>query len=165
MGRLSRNFIIAAALLASCSSIAVGDASDGWLCIADQAVGFVYDKHRKSWAPQDLSTDLKFIVRKPNSGDMDTILRRHLDPTSVSYVVLLIGQSSFPLIICENSPGAENHLMTCESGLLNFSINTRLLRMQFYFGVGYLHQAYEFYREKVDNPDTPSIVIGRCSTL
>jgi hypothetical protein len=55
--------------------------------------------------------------------------------------------------------------MTCESGLLNFSINTRLLRMQFYFGVGYLHQAYEFYREMVDNPDTPAIVIGRCSTL
>ena len=163
--RLLSMIISIVVLIASYGVVRAADVANGWLCIADEATGFVYDKYTKSWAAKNgVLTDDKFVVRKPTIGDIESLRRFHLDTASASYVVLQVGQS-LPPIICSNPPGAENDLMICESGLRNFSMNSRLLRMQFYYGVGYLHQDFKFSETAVDNPDSPLIAIGKCSPL
>ncbi len=42
--------------------------AEGWICIADQASGFTYDKKAKKWKATALKTEAKYIIRRPNDG-------------------------------------------------------------------------------------------------
>jgi hypothetical protein len=50
--------------------------------------------------------------------------------------------------------------MICGEGLEQFVMNVRLLRMQHYVGIGYLHQDDGVFPDESKNPSTPFIQIG-----
>ena len=43
--------------------------AEGWICIADQASGFTYDKKAKKWKATALKTEAKYIIRRPKPDD------------------------------------------------------------------------------------------------
>jgi hypothetical protein len=77
-----------------------------------------------------------------------------------AYVVEQLG--SMPTYVCEYPPNKFG-LMFCGDGLDRFTINVRLLRMQYIQGAGYVTQDKEAYG--ILSKGTPFIEIGRCSPL
>jgi hypothetical protein len=109
----------------------------GWLCIADKASGFKYDPVTRSWDASSLQTDHRYLVREPTSKDYE-FLKAMGVAAPVSYVVVEFGDpDQFPAECPE--PPKENGLLLCGSGLNRFfALNTKRLRMQRYYGLGYV---------------------------
>ncbi len=143
----------------------------GWLCVADKAAGFRYNKSTKSWSAAVFTTDSKYVVRIPTDKDikeLESINQVSQHSTPPAYIVRVLGQDDDMSIVpatCENPPSAETGLMVCEGGLMQFAVNVHLLRMQRYYGIGYLHQDGKLFPSFEDHPGTPYIEIGRCSPL
>jgi hypothetical protein len=132
-----------------------------WLCVADMATGFHYTKSTQSWSVGEFKTGDKYIVRPPNTEDIK-------DVEMPAYVVRALGKtddmSLFPEM-CKNPPDAKSGIMICDGGLTQFAVNTHLLRMQRYYGLGYLHQDSSAFGNPDEDPVTPYIEIGQCSAL
>jgi hypothetical protein len=142
-----------------------------WLCVSDMATGFHYTKSTQSWSIGEFKTGDKYIVRPPNAEDIKDVekFRFYSDNNQLpAYIVRALGKtddmSSFPEM-CKNPPDAKSGIMICDGGLTQFAVNTHLLRMQRYYGLGYLHDSSAFGNFDDDNPANPYIEIGQCSSL
>ena len=144
----------------------------GWLCVADQATGFYYRKSTGSWSVGEFKAGDRYIVRPPNAEDIRDAekFRFYSNNNELpAYIVRALGKSDdmslFPEM-CRNPPDARSGIMICQGGLTQFAVNTRLLRMQRYYGLGYLHQdSGAFEHSTDDEPAAPYIEIGQCSSL
>jgi hypothetical protein len=165
--------VVAAGLLAGVGAGATAaDTQRGWLCVADKAIGFRYDKLTKSWADSRFSTNGKYIVRHPIPDDLKEAQQLGdyaAGDVPPAYIARDFGSDNdIPLIvvICNGAPDEKSGIMLCDHGLAQFAINTHLLRMQRFYGIGYLHQDKSaFGPQFADAPDSPLIEIGRCSPL
>ena len=142
-----------------------------WLCVADMATGFHYTKSTQSWSVGEFKTGDKYIVRPPNTEDIKDVEKFRFYNNSnelPAYVVRALGKtddmSLFPEM-CKNPPDAKSGIMICDGGLTQFAVNTHLLRMQRYYGLGYLHQDSSAFGNPDEDPVTPYIEIGQCSAL
>ena len=144
----------------------------GWLCVADMATGFHYTKSTRSWSIGEFKTGDKYIVRPPNDEDIKYVEKfRSYSSTNElpAYVVRALGKTDDMSLLpemCKNPPDAKSGIMICDGGLTQFAVNVHLLRMQRYYGLGYLHQdSSAFGNSDEDSPATPYIEIGQCSSL
>jgi hypothetical protein len=148
------------------------DGQKGWLCVADQATGFYYRKSTGSWSVGEFKAGDRYIVRPPNAEDIKDAEKFRFysnDNELPAYVVRALGKSDDMSLVpemCRNPPDARSGIMICQGGLTQFAVNTRLLRMQRYYGLGYLHQdSGAFEHSTDDEPAAPYIEIGQCSSL
>ena len=66
--------VVASVLIVGIGTKAMAaDAPEGWLCVADKATGFVYNKATISLVSENLRTDSKYLVRPPNNEHMNRI--------------------------------------------------------------------------------------------
>ena len=130
------------------AAVAQDDEPDQYLCIADQATGFIYEDG--SWRSANFDVgDNKYIVRR--AKESDGILAEGKEWGYVAF-----GTQNF--VGCDQVGPA----FTCSpfgQGLLgNFVVNLSTLRYQRYYPFGYTNGG--------DSPDdTPLIEIGKCSPL
>jgi hypothetical protein len=149
--------------------------ADGWLCVSDKSTGFSYDKFTKSWNISNFHADNKYIVRRPNAkdiktwGDIDSTL--HLE-----YLMFPMGEEVLfdgftpnerpcdqPISQVNAKESLYSGVLICKWGLDTFSINTRTLRMQYHYAMGYIQQGNGPL--PYDQVDTPFLEIGKCSPL
>jgi hypothetical protein len=155
---------VAAGLLISVAARAgTAGPSSGWLCVAETASGFVYNKNRREWVPTTLAVDKQYVVRKPDSDEL-FILRMvyGIEWIPSVYVVVEIG-TNHPLA-CRNLDSKIDRIQ-CNGRFAQFTINPQSLRMEMISNYGYLPQYRDFNRARTDEPDTPIIENGRCSPL
>jgi hypothetical protein len=69
---LATALILAGVLQVKMIATGQGQSRDAWLCIAEQAIGFKYNKARKDWhaAIFDISNE-KYVIRHQRAGDLD----------------------------------------------------------------------------------------------
>lgn len=139
-----------------CLLVIAGSAgADGWLCVADSATGFRYDKASGTWKPTVLKTDEKLVVRRPNNQDLAEYLK------SKEWVVQVVGEA-IPFASCDRD--FEDKLLTCGTPRGGFEFSADSLR----FIVTSAWRALDSDAELAalnHDPDTPYLEIGRCTAL
>lgn len=114
------------------------------LCIAEQAIGFVYNETRNKWEPALIDvSDSKYTFRKSDDG---------------SYEFIEFGER-LPVATCSkiNSYG----FGSCSDSLFDLTINVQSLRYQLIYPFGYTAAP-----SQVDQPgNAPHIEIGECTQL
>ena len=153
---LATALILACVLQVKMIATGRGQSRDAWLCIAEHAIGFKYNKARKDWhaAIFDISNE-KYVIRHQRAGDFDAetsdILKQ---PNDEMWSVETVG--SPPAATCGYFNRANR--LFCEGILSEFIFNRQTLRFQYYYKGEFLWPPNE-----ARNPDTPSIAIGRCT--
>jgi hypothetical protein len=156
---------VAVALIARVGTGAIAaDAPAGWLCVAEKATGFHYDKTTKAWNVATFNSDEKFLFRKPNDDE----IRRYRSTLGGSwkpaaYIVIRLGKVTPPDVLpktCGDLIPAFGTIK-CQSTFEEFVINTKLSRFQMTSEEGYITQS----DDKESDAATPFIEIGRCAPL
>jgi hypothetical protein len=118
-------------------------AQTGYLCVADMAVGFSYDKTRNAWKHTNFNTrGQKFLLAKSSTGGWEW--KR-------------FGEK-FSLDTCEKEFNSAGY-MHCD-GFNTIVMSKENLRFQMYYAVGYVSA-----KPGSEGGDTPSITIGTCAPL
>ena len=160
MIRISRLAISGASLLLTTYPCRATDQPTEWICVAEQATGFKYDAVTKTWSTTIFEANTKYIVRRPEINE--TKLPDKLIPP---YIWCEFGkQCDWESRQCQHPPSEDTGLMVCGSDLDHFAINTKLLRMQRYYGSGYLNQGVGLF-EDAKHPDDVAVEVGTCSPL
>ena len=138
---MARIFAAIAFIAGLAPAIALADAQ-AYLCIADQAVGFRYDKNPKAWKSTLFSVkDERYILKLED---------KHWHWSKLG--------SSFE--------GTCNDFTTADTigcvGTDEVLFNRTTLRYQLYYPFGYIAQ---MTLESFEGSDTPYIEIGRCSEM
>jgi hypothetical protein len=116
------------------------DAPTGWLCVAEKATGFAYDKQKKAWTIAEFDADRKFLVRQPNTDELSLFRKLNGDDSKPpSYVVRIIGDTILPPMPC-GEPSFEIRTIKCDWYQVQFIINPDTLRMEWYSSYGYIDQ-------------------------
>lgn len=117
-------------------------AQSAYVCVADMAVGFRFDKSSNSWRHANFNTKgQKFLLAKNSSG---------------SWEWTRFGEK-FSLVSCEKDFNPD--YMHC-GGMEQVVMNRTNLRFQIYYSFGYLG-----WKSGGEGGDTPSITIGTCASL
>ena len=121
---------------------------DSYICVAESAVGFDYNKTSSQWQRKDFKTESKYVVSKSSDG-------------SKGWEVKKIGQS-------EGTPCRsgfdENGFIRC-SGILDFLMNNKSLRYIVAHIYGYVIKDYPKGGPLEEGSLTPYLEIGKCSPL
>ena len=130
-------------------SVAADAVADSYLCMADQATGFRFDKSTKKWSAAnfDVSSD-KYIVARSKDA-------------SYTWVVTKAGDDQ-PLFYCKDDIGPSDQVLDCNlfDSSFHFDVNTlrfTAIRVQGYIvpsGVG-----------RNEGDAEPLIEIGTCAPL
>lgn len=125
-------------------------AAESYLCAADMATGFSFDKATKQWNATTFKPDKKYIVNKSLSK-------------KATWEVKEVG-TKYPLVGYKEDFSSEGYLYC--NGFLKFKMNNKSLRFLSAYLMGY----YEDYTdqepgEPEEGEDTPYIAIGKCSPL
>src|SRR5262245_28125630 len=67
------------------------DALKGWLCVAERASGFRYNKANKTWQPESFQTDKRYIIRPPSDTDIKRL--QLYGREAPAFVVLELGKA------------------------------------------------------------------------
>jgi hypothetical protein len=126
-------------------------AGDSYICIADMATGFSFDKSRRQWSSANFKATGKYIVSKATIGEN-------------AWDVKEVG-APIPMSFCKNDFN-EFGLLTCD-GLFQFRMSKNNLRFIRTALIGYWNDDLkgskgEFLKEGANEP---SIEIGKCSPL
>ncbi len=142
--------ILASVVLVALSTSAPVSAHDDpkWLCVAEQATGFIYKAGR--WAPTifNVSTQ-KYIVGKG---------KQIYGTEDIRYGVTKIGEKN--PIPCRLNDRSDDWLICGWGQIESFHINITRLRYVYTSAYGYASPKYTN-----ENKDTPRIEIGSCSLL
>ena len=139
-----KNILVLTAVLFS----GVVNATDGYICIADKSTGFTSENGE--WQPVNFDVaEKRYFVRKATEEDVQS---------TAPWVYGEFGQSVLAGQCDEPFPTG---LMNCHSGTEEFKLNTKTMRYQLYYWVGYVVSHDRGVRRR----DTPFIEIGKCSPL
>jgi len=120
-----------------------------YLCIADSAVGFIFNKSTKAWNRTFIQTDRKYIISKSESiYDV--------------WEVNVIGDD-FPFSGCKEDFNDDGNLF-CE-GLSDFRFNKYNLRFLKIYPIGYWNEFRGVMKNYKEGNNTPYMEIGKCSPL
>ena len=80
-----------------------------WLCVAEKATGFTYNKYNEDWEQVNFKAEDKYIIKPGEKPPM--------------IVVTLIGDE-YPMIYCSEGYNEGGNLV-CDGGLSKFEFNSR----------------------------------------
>jgi hypothetical protein len=121
---------------------------DSYVCVAESAVGFDYNKTAKKWERSDFKTESKYVVSKSSEAGK-------------GWEVKKIGQSEG--ISCGDGFD-ENGFIRC-SGIIDFLMNNESLRYIVSHLYGYVIKEYPKGSQLEEGSLKPYLEIGRCSPL
>ncbi len=122
-----------------------------YLCVAEQAAGFSYDKATKEWKNATFKASSKYLISKA-------------DGTWGAFQVTRIGDDS-PFIFCKSDFNEASFLL-CSAGLAaigDFNFNKTNGRYLYSSPFGYYNVLPEANNITDENSDTPFLEIGKCS--
>jgi len=123
-------------------------AADFYICTADKSTGFIYKDNEWQAANFDVNQN-RYLVRKATEDDLH------------SNVPWLYGEIGQPVLAGECDEPFVTGLLNCRSAGQDFRMNTKTMRSQLYYWIGYVASNDTGVRPI----DTPFIEIGRCSPL
>jgi hypothetical protein len=121
---------------------------DSYLCVAESAVGFSFNKASQQWERANFKADKKYLVSKSSEGGK-------------TWEVKEMGQSEGTT--CEEGFN-ENGFIKCK-GLLDFTMNKNSLRYILVHPYGYVVKEYKKGGFLEEGALTPYLEIGKCSPL
>jgi len=134
-------------------------ATDSYICVAESATGFKFEKQLKQWSPTAFKTSDKFIVRRPKAEELKLV-------KNASWVVMKVG-SDMPNSVCTKDFN-EYGFLFCE-GFEKFDMNRKSLRFLSAYLIGYVGDSIpgESSGDKrmAEGSNTPSLQIGTCAAL
>ena len=139
-------------VLLCCLLTTMVSAGESYLCVADMATGFKYNKTIDKWESVNFNVDdSKYIVSRSKAKN-------------TAWEVKQIGQQ-YPLATCKDDFG-ENGYLFCELVRI-FKMNKINLRFICIYPFGYYNESPKgkkdvFYK---DGADSPHVEIGKCSPL
>ena len=130
-------------------SVGVGAVADSYLCMADQATGFRFDRATKTWgsASFDVSSD-KYIVARSKDE-------------SYTWAVTKAGDDQ-PLFYCKDDIGADDQVLLCSVFDPSFHFDVRTLRFTAIRVHGYIVPSGD---GRSEGDAEPLIEIGKCAPL
>ncbi len=130
-------------------SVGVAAQDTSYLCMADQATGFRFDKTTKKWsaATFDVSSD-KYIVARSKDE-------------SYTWVVTKVGDDQ-PLFYCKDNIGADDQILDCNLFDPSFHFDVRTLRFTAIRVQGYIVPSGHGRNE---GDAEPLMEIGTCAPL
>ena len=128
--------------------LGISNAADGYICVAVKSTGFTYENGE--WISANFDVDEKrYLVRKRTDTD------EHSDSP------WLYGEFGESVLAGQCDEPYSTGLMNCRSGTEDFKLNTKTMRYQLYYWVGYVASNDTGVRRR----DTPFLEIGKCSPL
>ena len=129
-------------------SVGAGAQADSYLCIADQATGFKFNKTTKTWAPATFNvTDDKFVISRSKT-------EKHV------WKMTIVGEKQ-PYTCRDQTPEYEDNLF-CDVAFTKFQFSLESLRYMSVHPFGYVDPFTELFKE---GGQTPYMQIGKCSPL
>lgn len=131
-------------------------AADSYLCISDQSTGFAFNKDTGQWKPANFTAGKKYVLSRDGKG----------------WVLKEFGQAN-PVLRCPNDFNP-SHYLGCDDGSMQFRMNSRILRYELAYLLGYYVDYNELDSSLAKIPgatllhegdDNPAIEIGKCSPL
>jgi len=123
--------------------------ADQWLCVADQATGFLYNESSKKWKQTEFTVDDSKYIVAPNKGNKD-----------YKYSVTKIGAKG-PEAQCELGFNDFGFLFcSMDSQFKMNKDNGRFIRI---YDHGYFNVLPDVNSITDENSSTPLIEIGKCS--
>lgn len=145
--RITSATLAIAGLAASTSANAAG-----WLCVTEQSTGFSYNSSSKSWREASFKADKKYVVR---SSQKEGYL----------WEVAELGETSdVASAYCRDNPNEIGNLF-CNGLGGDFRINTKNNRFIYVYFLGYWTYDPDSWVFKNEGGDTPTMSIGRCSSI
>jgi Na+-translocating ferredoxin:NAD+ oxidoreductase RnfG subunit len=138
--------VILAAICVLLSGIAY--TSEQYICTADKATGFSYNKSLKQWQSTHFKTDTKYIISMSDNKSL------------AEFVVRKVGDSE-PTIYCKDSFNEAGYLH-CED-ITTFKFNRKNGRYISVNLLGYFNVIPGLNKITDENSDTPYLEIGKCS--
>lgn len=133
--------IVIKAFLLCCLLTTIAYAGDSYLCVADMATGFSYNKALDKWETANFNVEeSKYVVSKSKDK---------------YWQVKQIGKSDYSSSYYCNGGFSEYGFLSCSGLLGSFNMNRINLRYIRIFSMGYYN----------NTKDTPFIEIGKCSPL
>jgi len=124
--------------------------AQSWVCVADQAAGFAFDKSAKEWRAAVMRADEKFLVTRS-------------DRSNFKWAVKSVG-SDVPVSLCGTDFSEEGYL-ACE-GFQYFRFNRKNLRFVSVHVHGYFSDNVPGTKsQSAEGEVTPKMAIGKCSQL
>jgi hypothetical protein len=143
------------ALLLSCPLAAVtfsAAPADSYLCIADTATGFRFEKSTGSWKQASNKPDSKYLITK-TSKDKESVTGPD------GWQVKQLGQSA-NTTLCKDGFDEDGYLV-CYNYLDVFRMNKNNGRYLYVYLVGY----WDAGKKHPEGNDNPYMEIGKCSSL
>ncbi|HFD31884.1 MAG TPA: hypothetical protein ENJ28_04110 [Gammaproteobacteria bacterium] len=125
-------------------------AADSYLCIAEQAAGFSYDKKSKKWKSTIFDTQDKIILKKP-ANEKNYKIFHHGETESASECWAGFNKTGF--IYCNKNEIGKD-----------FTMNIETLRFQYINTVGYVVNM-NIIKQGREGNFTPFMQIGKCSKI
>lgn len=123
-------------------------AGEQYLCTADSATGFAFNKSSNSWEQRTFKASAKYIISKPEDG-------------TTAFVVREIGNSS-PVAKCDNDFNKYGYLF-CSGLGTDFRFNKDNGRYLSAYLLGYYNVLQGDIQKTDATSDTPYVEIGKCS--
>ena len=122
--------------------------SNSYLCVAENAVGFSFNKSKNQWEQTSFKDERKYLLSKSNDKTKGWEIKR-------------IGES-----IGIECPGGfdEAGFIECKE-LMEFQMNNQSLRYIIVFKYGYVVKEYSDEGVFKEGSLTPYLEIGKCSPL
>jgi len=126
--------------------------AEGWLCVSESSTGFAYDATTKSWQRSGFKPDGRYVIR-PNRKN------------GLTWEVAELGKNNdAPISECGVQPN-EAGVLVCTSIGNEFRINTKNQRFIHVYWLGYWTYDPDNWILRNEAADTPSMTIGKCSTI
>ncbi len=129
--------------------------AESYLCIAEHAAGFEYDKNTKEWAPVLITTYSKFTVSK--------ITEDNKFYGAAKWEVIMYGNNKF-ITYCKDD--FDKHLLHCKLNFhgRDFKMNKDSMRFRIFLDRGYV-VSQEYIDKGSEGLYRPRIFIGKCGQL
>jgi len=128
--------------------------AEGFLCVADAATGFKYNKSNQAWKSSTFNVEKnKYIIRRPTEEDE----YRSAKFKNAKWVVSEFGSTTLSYD-CAKDINEYGYLNCAFYSFGKFIFNSKELRYQIYMQGAYLSNDNEWI-------DSPHIEIGTCSKI
>jgi len=138
-------------LFGALTTLAHAQAPSGYLCVADKATGFAFDKGTKQWNQASFRTESKYLI-SPSTFK------------GYAWEVKRVGQQ-FTSAMCKDNFNSVGNLF-CGGLGTEFKFSSGSLRYMSAYLIGYWPEANPKAKsdsEREEGSDTPYIEIGKCS--
>jgi len=140
----------AAAMLFCFALVPVAAHPQSWVCVADQAAGFTFNRASKEWGSTVMKATEKFLVTRS-------------DRPNFKWAVKAVGADA-PIALCSADFSEEGYL-ACE-GFQLFRFNRKNLRFVSVHLHGYFSDGVPGVKSQSPEGEvTPKMAIGKCSQL